>query len=153
MSAIVQHTTSEEQTRALAERLGRLLRRGDFVALCGPMGAGKTAFAKGVAIGLGVAADEPVISPTFVLMREYTGRETLYHGDAYRLGSIDELLDLGFDEMRESGVVLLEWADKFAELLTGTAVRVELEYADDGGRRITIEKLDEDRAATLQPAT
>lgn len=149
MNPIEHHTASESQTRELAARLGRLLKRGELVALCGPMGAGKTAFAKGVAIGLDVSPDEPIVSPTFVLMREYSGRETFYHGDAYRLGSVDELLDLGFDEMLERGVVLLEWADKFPELLARDALRVEIEYADAGGRHVTIEGLDERRAAKL----
>ncbi len=131
---------SPEETFALGAALGRLLRGGDFLALTGPLGAGKTQFIKGVALGIGVPADEPVVSPTFVLVREYAGRLKLYHIDAYRLGGMDELLALGLEEMQADpgAVVALEWADRVTESIPEHACCVELEHAGERQRRLRI---------------
>lgn len=133
-------SASPEQTRAAGEALGRLLRPGDVIALHGPLGAGKTEFTKGLAAGLGVAEDEPVVSPTFVLVREYAGRLRLYHLDAYRLSGSDELLALGFEEMcaDRSGVVVVEWADRAADAIPAHAIRIELEHLDEQRRAMRI---------------
>lgn len=136
-------------TRALGRTLGGLLVAGDFLALCGPLGAGKTTFVKGVALGLGVPADEPIVSPTFVLVREYEGRLRLMHADAYRLGSEEELEDLALAELGGSGVVLLEWADKFAAAVPPDAIRIELAHVDELRRSIEIAHLDAARGKTL----
>lgn len=132
-----QHETTlatPEATLAAGAALGRCLRGGELVALEGPLGAGKTLFVKGIAAGLEVPADEPVVSPTFVLMRLYEGRLRLCHIDAYRLGDGEELLDLGFEELREEGgtVVAVEWADRMGDALGEVAIRVELSYEEDG---------------------
>jgi tRNA threonylcarbamoyladenosine biosynthesis protein TsaE len=131
-------SAAPEQTRAAGEALGRLLRGGDVVALSGPLGAGKTEFAKGLAAGLGVSADQPVVSPTFVLAREYAGRLRLYHLDAYRLSGASELLALGFEEMcaDPAGVVAIEWADRAADAVPAHAIRVSLDHVDAARRSL-----------------
>lgn len=129
---------SPQETLDEGRALGRRLRGGEVVELCGPLGAGKTQFAKGLALGLGVNDQEPVVSPTFVLIREYAGRLTFYHCDAYRLQSADELLDLGLEEVLEAGdsVVAIEWADRFPNALSAPTIRVDLDYAGETSRRI-----------------
>lgn len=143
---------SPEQTTAIGEVLGGQLRAGDLIALSGALGAGKTQFVKGLAAGLGVAADEPVVSPTFVLVREYAGRVTLFHVDAYRLLDAEELFALGLEEMRgeRGGVVAVEWADRVPELATSATVRVELAHVDATTRTVQIDIDDEARAAAAR---
>lgn len=122
-------------THALGVRIGKMLKGGEFIALCGPLGAGKTHLVKGIAIGIGVPAEEPIVSPTFVLIREYQGRLGLLHADAYRIGSADEWRALGAEEaMANQAVLAVEWADRFPEIVPEGAIWVELEYADDGRR-------------------
>jgi len=101
-STLTWTSRSTAETFAFGQALGGLLQSGDFVALTGQLGAGKTHLVKGLAVGLGVPADEPVVSPTFVLVREYIGRLKLYHIDAYRLGGAAELFALGLEEMGPS---------------------------------------------------
>ncbi|MEW6250704.1 MAG: tRNA (adenosine(37)-N6)-threonylcarbamoyltransferase complex ATPase subunit type 1 TsaE [Planctomycetota bacterium] len=129
-----------DQTADIGAIVGRCLRPGDFVGLDGPLGAGKTQFVKGVAAGLAVPADEPVVSPTFVLVREYAGRLKLYHLDAYRLTAADELRELGLDEMlaEPGAVVALEWADRVEAVVPPRALRVELEHAGEWQRRLRL---------------
>jgi tRNA threonylcarbamoyladenosine biosynthesis protein TsaE len=104
---------SPERTRALGSALGAHADQGTTLALTGPLGAGKTQLAKGVADGLGVAT--VVNSPTFVLMNEHEGRLRLFHVDAYRLDEPDEALAAGlFDERQAQGVTVIEWADRLA---------------------------------------
>jgi tRNA threonylcarbamoyladenosine biosynthesis protein TsaE len=139
--AIAIHLPDADATLDLGRRIGAQLRGGEFLALCGPLGAGKTHFTKGLALGLGVAAGEPVVSPTFVLVREYQGRVRLLHADAYRLTSADELVALGLDEQLTGGTVIaVEWADRFASAVPEAAIWIELEYADDA-RAATIRNL------------
>ena len=142
------------QTLALGRALGELLQSGDLVALAGPLGAGKTQLVKGIAAGLGVPADEPVVSPTFVLVREYAGRLKLFHLDAYRLGGPDELLDLGLEEMiaEEEAVVVIEWADRIRDALPATAWWLELAHAGEQARTFSIHAFDAQRQARLARA-
>ena len=120
-------------THALGVRIGKMLKGGEFIALCGPLGAGKTHLVKGIATGIGVMADEPVVSPTFFLIREYQGRLRLLHADAYRIGSAEEWRALGAEEgLAEGAVLAVEWADRFPEIVPVGAIGVELEYQDDG---------------------
>jgi tRNA threonylcarbamoyladenosine biosynthesis protein TsaE len=128
-------TTGEEETRSIGERLGKALRKGDIVLLSGDLGTGKTCLAQG--IGRGLACSAPVNSPSFVLMKEYAGRETLYHVDLYRVEDIEELDDLGLWDYAESGVLVIEWPERGAELLPGDGLVVELRYGDlDHQRRL-----------------
>jgi tRNA threonylcarbamoyladenosine biosynthesis protein TsaE len=119
----------EEETRGLGERLGRVLKRGDIVLLSGELGTGKTCLAQGIARGLGVR--QTVSSPSFVLMNDYAGRETMFHVDLYRLASVEELDDLGLWDYAERGVLVIEWPERGAELLPGDGLTIELEYGED----------------------
>ena len=118
-------------------RLASSLQAGDVIALTGGLGAGKTHFSKGIVMGLG--ADEEVTSPTFPLVQEYhSGRLPVFHFDFYRLESAKELLALGWDDyLDEQGVVIVEWADKFPELLPLPAIRIEFTIEQDGRHTVT----------------
>lgn len=133
-------TKSPRETFALGRALGQVLRGGDFIALSGPLGAGKTHLVKGIAAGLGVPDDEPVVSPTFVLVREYRGRLKLYHIDAYRLHCSADLLSLGLDEIvaDPDAVTALEWADRVPEAVPAGACWVEMEHLDRRQRRVRV---------------
>jgi len=143
---------SEADTVRIGRALGETLRGGEVIELCGPLGSGKTRLAKGLALGLGVADDEEVISPTFVLVREYVGRLRFYHCDAYRLRSAAELHALGVEEMLEGGgsVVAVEWADRFPLELSGPRYRVGRAHRGRNPRRITVGAPDEQRAGELR---
>jgi tRNA threonylcarbamoyladenosine biosynthesis protein TsaE len=113
------------------------LSAGDVVLLVGDLGAGKTAFVRGLAEGLGVDRDE-VSSPTFTLMQEYRGgRLPLFHVDLYRLDDPREIEDLGLDEIAEDGVLAIEWAEKLSTP-PPAAVRVTLAHAGDAERLVTV---------------
>jgi tRNA threonylcarbamoyladenosine biosynthesis protein TsaE len=128
-------TVQAEETRALGACLGRCARVGDMVACRGVLGAGKTTFVQGFAEGLGVGGDNYVRSPTFALVHVYHGRIPLYHLDFYRLSSCDEVQDIGFGEYLEAGgVVIIEWADKFPEILPPMRLEVFIRIADSDRR-------------------
>lgn len=131
-------TQSADQTDQFGRQLGRLLVAGSLVLLRGDLGAGKTCLATGIARGLGVAASIPVTSPTYTLMNSYVGRLPLYHFDLYRLGSEDELLDLGFDDyFYGDGVALVEWPQRCAALATAALI-IDLSYVDDEVRALSV---------------
>jgi tRNA threonylcarbamoyladenosine biosynthesis protein TsaE len=137
-------THSLDETIAEGRRFAQRLQAGDCVALVGPLGAGKTQFARGVALGMGLDDGRMVHSPTFVLMQEYPGRVPVYHLDAYRLTHpAAELLDLGFEEFLADGVLLLEWADRAAALLPPNAWRVSFEITGPTDRQISFRRLQE----------
>ena len=140
MSRIETHVSrSPEETRAIGERLGARLPAGAVVACTGELGAGKTCFLQGLARGLGVTGD--VTSPTFVLVNQYRGRLPVYHLDAYRTGSLTELVDLGLEEMLHGdGVTVIEWADKLLPLLPPRTIHVHLSGLGDESREIRIEE-------------
>ena len=129
-------TSSEEETSAVGEQLARSLPAGAVVLLFGELGAGKTAFVRGLARGLGASPDD-VSSPTFTLIQEYAGRITLYHVDLYRLES-REVPDLGLDDLLlGGGVVAIEWAERWPGR-PHDAIEVTIEHVGDEERRITI---------------
>jgi tRNA threonylcarbamoyladenosine biosynthesis protein TsaE len=133
-------TGSAEATRAIGAALGRMLRAGDVVVLVGDLGAGKTTFAQGVARGLGV--EGPVTSPSFTLVQEYRGRVPVAHVDVYRLARIQELHDLGFEELVDGDrVMIIEWGDAIEQMLPPDhlVVRIELGAGDDE-RTLTLEQ-------------
>src|SRR5690349_5571408 len=108
-------TTSAEQTRELGAKIGSMLADGDCVLVEGVLGAGKTTFVQGLAAGMGLC--DQVTSPTYVLIHEYRDdNNRLYHLDPYRLSSPTEVADLGFDELLDSGVVVVEWAERLGPL-------------------------------------
>ena len=128
-------TMQTEETRALGVRLGQRARAGDFIACCGTLGAGKTTFVQGFAEGYGVGAHEYVRSPTFALVHVYRGLTPLYHFDFYRLSCFSEVQDIGFEEYLEArGVVLVEWADKFPQLLPAERLEVSFRIVASGER-------------------
>lgn len=130
-------TQDSEETREAGRKLGESLKPGDVIALSGPMGAGKTVFAQGVASALGV--EEPVTSPTFTLICEYEGKMPLYHMDLYRLGTPDEFAWLGVEEMLNGrGVSMVEWSERAGEELPERAIEVKIEISEIGNRIITI---------------
>lgn len=110
-------TASPEETRGLGRLLGGLLREPLIIRLCGDLGAGKTCLTQGVAAGLGVAAEEPVTSPSYTLLNQYQGRLALNHFDLYRLRQEDDLIDLGFEDTLDAeAITVIEWADRFANV-------------------------------------
>jgi tRNA threonylcarbamoyladenosine biosynthesis protein TsaE len=134
-------TTSAPQTRAVGAAIASMLRAGDVVVLTGDLGTGKTVVAQGIAAALGV--DEPVVSPTFTLLREYAGRLPVRHLDVYRLDHVQEAIDLGLEELLDDGVVLVEWGEGVRELLPADRLELTLallppDEADDDTRRITV---------------
>lgn len=132
-------TRSADETHALGRRIGAVLRAGDVVVLDGELGTGKTVFAKGLAVALGIT--EPVVSPTFTVVREYDAPLPLVHVDVYRLDHLQELHDLGFDDLIGSeAVTVVEWGDRVSALLPADRLDVHLEPgADDDDRSVSFE--------------
>ena len=130
-------TNSPEQTEAVGQALGKCLRPGTVLAYEGDLGAGKTAFTRGLARGLGF--QEQVTSPTYTIVNEYLGgRIPLFHFDMYRLASADDLWDIGWEDYLErGGVCAVEWSENVAEAMEG-AVRVRIEKLSEDSRRIII---------------
>lgn len=128
-------TGSEAETEALGRRLGGMCGPGTLLALTGDLGSGKTRLVKGVASGLGV---DPagVTSPTFVLMNLYEGRHRIAHFDLYRLEGEVDLPSLGFHDVRDDSVVLVEWAEKVPEEALGDHLRVAFEVTGENSRRL-----------------
>jgi tRNA threonylcarbamoyladenosine biosynthesis protein TsaE len=132
---VVIRLESAGQTQALAARLGRALRVGDVIALTGPLGAGKTTFVQGLALGLEVAPSRHVASPTFALANEHPGRISFVHVDFYRIRSSTELPELGLEEAFDRAATAIEWAERFPDSLPADALHVTLEV-EPGGTRI-----------------
>ncbi len=125
-------TSSPEETRKIGEALGRLLAPGDVVGLIGDLGAGKTVFAQGVALGIG--AKGRVTSPTFTLIHEHMGRIPLYHVDVYRLRTPDDVESIGIEDyLYGDGAVVLEWADQVLSILPEDRLDIVIERPDRDG--------------------
>lgn len=141
-------TSSEEQTIAFAARWANSLKRGDVVALYGDLGSGKTQFVKGVCRAFGV--HEHVTSPSFIILNRYAGQEEdknellIYHLDLYRVKSIDEIYDIGYEEiLYGDGICLIEWAEVLGELLPSRRVDVRLSFGESEQiRLIEISRID-----------
>ncbi len=130
-------TTSPAETVEWGRRLGRCLRRGDVVALSGPLGAGKTTLVGGIAEGLG-APPSSATSPTFALIHEYEGRERIFHIDWYRLENVSGTdRRLAEECFSSDAVTLVEWPEKGKNVLPREHIRVVLEHAGEGRRRIS----------------
>ena len=135
-------TTSEEETVALGERLARELPPKQVVLLIGQLGAGKTTLAKGIVKGLGAADPDEVSSPTFTLIHEYGRDGRVYHVDLYRLEELRELATLGLEELFDrEAVVLIEWGERFPEILPAERTEIRIEAAAGDTREITLRKV------------
>lgn len=143
----IYETRGQDETFALGQKVGERALAGSVYCLKGDLGAGKTVFAKGMARGLGV--EEDVVSPTFMILREYantkeSGHLPFYHFDIYRLQEEEELFDIGFDEYTSmGGICLIEWADQLPGAMPKGSIWIEIEKDPAKGedyRRITIEQ-------------
>lgn len=138
-------TYSPEETFALGEKIGKEARPGQICTLIGDLGAGKTVFTQGVAKGLGIS--EPVNSPTFTIMQIYEeGRMPFYHFDVYRIGDVEEMDEIGYEDcFYGQGLCLIEWADLIEEILPEQYLQVTIDKQPDKGfdyRRIRIEYIE-----------
>ena len=132
-------SSSEKETEALGMRLARSLPQGGVViAMYGELGAGKTAFIRGLGAGLG--AEGAVVSPTFTIVNELQGERELFHFDMYRLGSADELFDIGWEDyLSRGGVCAVEWSENVEDAFDGSEIRVSIRKTGEGSREITME--------------
>ena len=134
---LLAETNSETETEGIAAELAAELNPGDVIALYGPLGAGKTSFVRGLAAGL--RCIQPVRSPTFSLINEYTGRLPLYHFDFYRLDGDAEIDDLGWTDYLDSkGVLAIEWPEKVRKMLPIPRIEVYLSYLGETSRKVEI---------------
>ena len=131
-------SNSEAETEALGAKLAAELPAGAVVAMYGELGSGKTALVRGMARGMGL--DCRVSSPTFTIVNEYSGERELFHFDMYRLGSADELFDIGWEDyLARGGVCAVEWSENVEDAFDGSEIRVVFEKISPTGRKITIE--------------
>ena len=126
---------STQETEAIGEELAQKLRGGDVLAFTGSLGMGKTAFTRGLARGLGCRGR--VTSPTFTIVNEYEGRTPLFHFDMYRLGSSDELFDIGWEDyLARGGVCAVEWSENVDNALDEDAIRVDIRRGAQDDQRV-----------------
>ena len=123
-------TESPRATQALGEKLGKTLKQGDVIALMGDLGTGKTCLTQGIARGIGIAPDEVVNSPSYILINEYNGPIPIYHIDLYRLEDSEEIAELGLSEYVEGdGICIIEWAERMADALPDTCIKIHITLA------------------------
>jgi tRNA threonylcarbamoyladenosine biosynthesis protein TsaE len=128
---------TEADTRAVAAKLAATLRPGDIILLAGGLGVGKTLFTSGLAVGLGV--EEQVLSPSFVLVRQYrSGFLPLVHADVYRLGSVNEFVDLEVLDLAADGVVVIEWGDALEGEIPDDHLRIDFVVEEDATRLLRL---------------
>lgn len=131
-------TKSAEETIALGKKVGGFLKKGDILAMQGTLAAGKTTFTKGIAASLGIT--EPVTSPTFCLISEYSGVLPLYHLDVYRLNGADDFADLGADDLLYGdGISVIEWSEKIMNELPEKTITIKITAQSDNSRLIEID--------------
>ena len=130
---------NEEKTREIGSKLGELLTPKSVICLIGDLGAGKTTMTQSLARALGV--DDYITSPTFTIVNEYEGRMPLYHFDVYRIGSSEEMYDIGFDEYIDGdGVCIIEWANLIEDILPDEYLYIEMNYRETGREMILTPK-------------
>lgn len=138
---ILTHTV--EETELAGQVLSRTLTPGTVVALYGDLGAGKTAFVRGMAKGLN--SPSRVTSPTFTIVNEYSGSLELFHFDMYRLASSEELFDIGWEDyLGRGGVCVVEWSENVSDAFDGTEIKVTIDKLSDTDRKISLEYPQED---------
>ena len=148
-AAVRRTSRSPAATRAIGVRLGAAARPGDVIAVGGPLGAGKTELARGIARGLGVV--EPVASPTFILVAEHAGRLTLFHVDCYRLAGAEDALAAGIlDDRAAVGVTVIAWAERLGAALRGGRLDVAIDGAGDAQRALVLRATDARHARLLE---
>lgn len=131
-------SNSEADTEAIGAEFARDLPKGSVIAMYGDLGAGKTAFVRGMARGLGLNAH--VNSPTFTIVNEYPGERELIHFDMYRLSSSDELFDIGWEDYLARGAICaVEWSENVSDAFFGDEIKVTIEKTGDASRKITID--------------
>ncbi len=131
-------TNSESETENLGARIARALPDGSVVAFYGELGSGKTAFVRGMARGMGI--DAPVSSPTFTIVNEYLGSRSLFHFDMYRLGSAEELYDIGWEDyLGRNGVCAVEWSENVSDAFEGDEIVITFRKLGENAREITVE--------------
>ncbi len=131
-------SNSEKETEELGSRIAGVLPQTAVICLYGELGAGKTAFVRGLAAGLGL--DCTVSSPTFTIVNEYLGEHDLIHFDMYRLGSADELFDIGWEDyLKRKAILVVEWSENVQEAFEGTEIRIHLEKLSETARLFTVE--------------
>lgn len=136
MIALTKHNIDEQALISFGEKLGSKLFAGAFIALYGDLGAGKTTLTKGIAKALGI---DDISSPTFLIVEEHDGRIPLFHFDAYRLSSSEELYDIGFDDYIErNGVIIMEWCENVVDALSKERLEIEIKGNGFAPREITI---------------
>ncbi|MFI3226734.1 MAG: tRNA (adenosine(37)-N6)-threonylcarbamoyltransferase complex ATPase subunit type 1 TsaE [Clostridia bacterium] len=126
------------ETEIIGEKIGKKLQAGDVIALTGDLGAGKTAFTRGVARGVGY--DGRVTSPTFAIVNEYyCDKITVYHFDMYRISDGDELYNIGFDDyLNSGGILIIEWSENITEYLPSDIIKIDIKNIDENSRRLTV---------------
>ena len=136
MEKKVVYIKNEQETRSFGKKLAAELAPGIVIALTGDLGTGKTALTKSIAEGLGIT--EVITSPTFNIVKEYySGRIPMYHFYVYRIGDIDEMYELGYEEyFYGNGVCIVEWADLIEDIIPEDAIRIDIEYGENEGERI-----------------
>ena len=129
------HTASPEETIRMGALIGNALSEPTIIGLVGDLGCGKTVFVKGLARGLAVRKEYPVTSPTYTFINEYPGRLPLFHVDLYRINSMDELTDIGFDDVAAGdGVVVIEWADRLLDTRISFDMKIDINMTGDNTR-------------------
>ena len=130
---------SADRTEQIGRLVGSILHKGDFLALCGALGGGKTCFTRGVVTSLAPESAHLVASPTFAIMNEYPGGIPVYHFDFYRLGNSDEIAELGFEEyFRGDGVCIAEWSERLGDAIPEEHLTITFEHAGEDDRRISL---------------
>lgn len=128
---------SYTETEEIASKFARTLKGTEIIAMFGGLGAGKTAFTRGLARGLGI--DDGVSSPTFALVHEYDGKFPVYHFDMYRINSFDDLYTTGFFDYMGNGIMVVEWSENIENALPDDCIRIHIEHISENEREIIIE--------------
>ena len=140
MNDLILRAVDEQQTLSIGKKISNVLSPGSIVSLRGPLGAGKTVLAKGIAISLHV--EEPITSPSYTLIQEYSGTCPLYHMDLYRIEGVDDFEMLGAEEMLYGeGITLIEWSEKIEDILPKDTITVIIAIEPNQDRIITIKGL------------